>query len=194
MLQTCLKQQKQQEERHESGRTVAILFDKCPEAFFAMLGTLKAGCAFVALDPGAPPSRKRFILHDSRAAAVLTSQAFRDEAGSFSDVPVLAVDEATLLGWPPEPVDLGRQLSPSSVCYCLYTSGTTGTPKGCEITHDNAVQAVLAFQRLFAGRWDASSSRWLQFASFHFDVAVLEQYWTWCPASAAASSSRAASR
>lgn len=56
--------------------------------------------------------------------------------------------------------------------------GTTGTPKGCDITHENAVQAILAFQRIFVGRWD-SESRWLQFASYHFDVSVLEQFWSW---------------
>ncbi|KAI5788368.1 hypothetical protein EDC01DRAFT_617399 [Geopyxis carbonaria] len=69
-------------------------------------------------------------------------------------------------------------LTPDNLSYCLYTSGTTGTPKGCELTHENAVQAMLAFQRLFAGHWDADS-KWLQFASFHFDVSVLEQYWSW---------------
>ncbi|CUS14787.1 unnamed protein product [Tuber aestivum] len=69
-------------------------------------------------------------------------------------------------------------LKPSGLCYCLYTSGTTGTPKGCELTHENAVQAMLAFQRLFSPHWD-SESRFLQFASFHFDVSVLEQFWSW---------------
>jgi non-ribosomal peptide synthetase component F len=69
-------------------------------------------------------------------------------------------------------------LKPSDLCYCLYTSGTTGAPKGCELTHENAVQAMLAFQRLFNGHWDAES-RFLQFASFHFDVSVLEQFWSW---------------
>ncbi|KAG0133500.1 hypothetical protein HOY82DRAFT_640839 [Tuber indicum] len=69
-------------------------------------------------------------------------------------------------------------LKPSDLCYCLYTSGTTGTPKGCELTHENAIQAMLAFQRLFSPHWD-SESRFLQFASFHFDVSVLEQFWSW---------------
>jgi acyl-coenzyme A synthetase/AMP-(fatty) acid ligase len=48
----------------------------------------------------------------------------------------------------------------------------------CEITHENAVQAMLAFSILFSPRWN-ENSRWLQFASFHFDVSVLEQYWSW---------------
>ncbi|KAH7130013.1 hypothetical protein B0J13DRAFT_530084 [Dactylonectria estremocensis] len=71
-----------------------------------------------------------------------------------------------------------QDISPSDTCYCLYTSGTTGTPKGCEITHNNAVEAMMAFQELFKGHWD-TNSRWLQFAALHFDVSVLEQYWSW---------------
>ena len=59
-----------------------------------------------------------------------------------------------------------------------HITGTTGTPKGCEITHENAVQAMLAFQRIFRGHW-SPESKFLQFASFHFDVSVLEQYWSW---------------
>jgi non-ribosomal peptide synthetase component F len=46
------------------------------------------------------------------------------------------------------------------------------------LTHENAVQAMMSFQRLFAGRW-TESSRWLQFASYWFDVSVLEQFWSW---------------
>ncbi|KOS21756.1 Hydroxamate-type ferrichrome siderophore peptide synthetase [Escovopsis weberi] len=78
----------------------------------------------------------------------------------------------------PEPRDLGPEFAPEATCYCLYTSGTTGLPKGCEITHANCVQAMMAFQDLFKGHWQ-SDSRWLQFAALHFDVSVLEQYWSW---------------
>ena len=46
------------------------------------------------------------------------------------------------------------------------------------ITHENTVQAMLAFQRIFQGHWD-EESKFLQFASFHFDVSVLEQFWSW---------------
>lgn len=160
------------------GRTVAVLFDKCPEAFFSILGALKAGCAFVALDPASPPSRKEFILEDSRAAVLLTSKDLEKSMDFSAEIPVMVVDEASLAELDGQTVVFSPDLTPQHTCYCLYTSGTTGTPKGCEITHENAVQAMLAFQRLFAGHWD-ETSKWLQFASFHFDVSVLEQYWSW---------------
>ncbi|KAK3350231.1 non-ribosomal peptide synthetase [Lasiosphaeria hispida] len=159
------------------GDIVAIDFDKCAEAFFSILGILKAGCAFVALDPGAPAARKEFIIRDSEAAVLLTSQE-GSELGYSVLIPVIRIDEDLLAAQSSDPPITDRAVDPADVCYCLYTSGTTGTPKGCEITHDNAVQCMLAFQHIFKGHWE-EDSRWLQFASLHFDVSVLEQYWSW---------------
>jgi amino acid adenylation domain-containing protein len=161
------------------GGIIAICFDKCPEASLAILGILKAGCAYLAIDPSAPISRKQFIMEDSSTTFLLCNQSRKSELQALSGVDVQALDEpGKYHHFSPAQPSLTREIQPVDTCYCLYTSGTTGTPKGCEITHDNAVQAMLAFQRLFSPHWDAHS-RWLQFASFHFDVSVLEQYWSW---------------
>ncbi|KAJ6168553.1 hypothetical protein N7497_001396 [Penicillium chrysogenum] len=161
------------------GGIVGICFDKCPEASMAILGIMKAGCAYLAIDPGAPISRKQFMLEDSGTKILLCNQLKMVELEGLPDIDIQALDEPGLFdGVSTGDISLSRSIQPDDTCYCLYTSGTTGTPKGCEITHDNAVQAMLAFQRLFAGHWD-EESRWLQFASFHFDVSVLEQYWSW---------------
>ncbi|KAJ5102908.1 hypothetical protein N7532_003437 [Penicillium argentinense] len=168
-----------QEKGVTTGAMVAICFDKCPEASIAILGILKAGCAYVAIDPSAPISRKQFILGDSNSKLLLCNSARKADLMELSGVDVQVLDEPGLFGhYSPEQPSLSREIQPDDTCYCLYTSGTTGTPKGCELTHDNAVQAMLAFQRLFSPHWD-EDSRWLQFASFHFDVSVLEQYWSW---------------
>lgn len=160
------------------GGLIGVCFDKCPEASFAMLGILKAGCAFVAIDPSAPSARQTFIVDDSGVQLVLSMSAQSAKFKEDVKVPVLNLDEFETHSFPKSRPQLEKAIDPQDRSYCLYTSGTTGTPKGCELTHENAVQAMLAFQRLFAGHWDVNS-RWLQFASFHFDVSVLEQYWSW---------------
>ncbi|KEF63753.1 uncharacterized protein A1O9_01731 [Exophiala aquamarina CBS 119918] len=157
---------------------VAVCFDKCPEAFYSILGVLKSGCGYLAIDPSAPEARKTFILNDSRCKFVLTTP---DKVHNFPQSPglsIIAVDDEQWRNLPTQKPELAHDINPQDTCYCLYTSGTTGTPKGCLISHDSAVQAMLSFQRIFKGRWE-SQSRWLQFAAFHFDVSVLEQYWSW---------------
>ncbi|EXJ56784.1 hypothetical protein A1O7_07128 [Cladophialophora yegresii CBS 114405] len=161
-----------------AGDLVAVCFDKCPEASFAILGILKAGCGYIAIDPSAPAARKEFILKDSGCNMVLTTEDKVSDFAHLENVSVVAVDNDAWQVLPPGKPKPSREPSPEDTCYCLYTSGTTGTPKGCLISHDSAVQAMLSFQRIFEGRWN-DSSRWLQFASFHFDVSVLEQYWSW---------------
>lgn len=161
------------------GGLIGICFDKCPEAYFSILGILKSGHAYVAIDPTAPLARKQFIINDSGAKTVLCVSDRYDELRQLTGAEVIAMDTFGLLdSISSEPPILSRAIDPQDTCYCLYTSGTTGTPKGCEITHENAVQAMQAFTRLFNPNWN-DDSKWLQFASFHFDVSVLEQYWSW---------------
>lgn len=170
------------------GQIVGICFDKCAEASFAIIGILKAGCAYVALDPTAPIERLKYIAQDSGTQTILTAGKPGQYINGEINCEIVNLDEsAVLTKYLTIPPQLTRDVTPEDVSYCLYTSGTTGTPKGCLITHDSAVQAMYSFQILFANHW-TSDSKWLQFASFHFDVSVLEQFWSWsvgiCVASA----------
>ncbi|ODQ71594.1 hypothetical protein LIPSTDRAFT_4826 [Lipomyces starkeyi NRRL Y-11557] len=156
---------------------IVTCFEKSPEASFAFVGILKAGCSFLAIDVTAPISRKRYIADDSGARCVLTHDRLLNELTAKEiKLPVVSVTSLAVSNAPDTPPSV--HLQPENLCYCLYTSGSTGNPKGCMLTHENAVQGMLAFQRQFKGTW-TKESRFLQFASFHFDVSVLEQFWSW---------------
>ncbi|PPJ55288.1 hypothetical protein CBER1_04278 [Cercospora berteroae] len=160
----------------QPGSIVSVCMSKSPEATFAFIGILKAGCAFLAMDPDLPLARRKFIAEDS-ASQLLFVDAGKTDAELAGAVRNVELTEESLTSLPVTAPPVGL-IDPTSTSYCLYTSGTTGAPKGCEITHENAVQAMLSFQRLFADHW-TSSSRWLQFASYWFDVSVLEHFWSW---------------
>ncbi|KAJ5042323.1 uncharacterized protein L3040_004875 [Drepanopeziza brunnea f. sp. 'multigermtubi'] len=163
----------------EPGQMIAICFDKCAEASFTIIGILKAGCSYVALDPNAPADRSKFIVKDSGAELVVTAGQPGQNLKAVLDCETINLDSADILtSCSSQQPRISRNIMPEDVSYCLYTSGTTGTPKGCLITHENAVQFMLAFSRLFEGHWK-TTSKFLQFASFHFDVSVMEQFWSW---------------
>lgn len=165
-------------ERHGLGSTkpIAICFDKCPEAFVSILAVLKTGSPFCCLDPTAPIDRKRYIIEDAEASAVLCGPSYQNELLQGCQTKIIVVDNLDKLSEFPMPIIIDQQ--DSALCYILYTSGSTGTPKGCKISHKSAVQALISFRTEFEGRYD-SDSRFLAFASFHFDVSILESYFSW---------------
>ncbi len=141
----------------------------------ALFGILKAGCAYVPLDPDYPQERIRWILDDCGAKALI---AAADVTVPPQSPPVLRPNDIDIdMGDGKDaPVSLPRVTS-ADLAYLIYTSGSTGKPKGVCITHGN----VLNF---FAGM-DALIPRdpgdaWLAITSISFDISVLELLWTVC--------------
>ncbi|MEE9381950.1 MAG: MupA/Atu3671 family FMN-dependent luciferase-like monooxygenase [Nannocystaceae bacterium] len=136
----------------------------------ALLGILKAGCAYVPLDPEYPEERTRWVLEDCGAAALIVSAGVSprgDAPRTFFLDEIPHTDKDTIF----------PKVSRTDAAYLIYTSGSTGTPKGVRIDHAN----VLNF---FAGM-DAvvprsGSDTWLAITSISFDISVLEILWTLC--------------
>ncbi|HEX6371570.1 MAG TPA: non-ribosomal peptide synthase/polyketide synthase [Longimicrobium sp.] len=117
---------------------VAMCFERGAEMIVALLGILKAGGAYVALDTALPAERLRYMLRNSRAAALVTRSDLAD-ALPVDAIPVIRVD-TDLVG---ERADDPRiAVRPEHLAYAVYTSGSTGQPKGVGVEHRQIVNYV----------------------------------------------------
>ncbi len=151
---------------------VALLFDRSPEMIVAILGVLKAGGAYLPIEPETPKDRLAYLLGDSGAEAVLTvsSLARSVPAGHTS----LCVDELLLReGSALSSVRPVRRAEPEHLAYVIYTSGSTGKPKGVLIEHRNVVHFILAEKADFGVR---ARDAVLLASSYTFDASI-DQIW-----------------
>jgi len=155
----------------EPGAYVAVCLDRSGELLVAVLGILKAGCAYVPLDATYPAARLADMFSVIQPRALIT-QAAAASALSFVTVPTILIDGDMVLDedpdnlasnharWPTTP-------RPADPVYALFTSGSTGTPKAVAVTHGNLAAICRAWQDAYALSAD---DRHLQMASFSFDV------------------------
>ncbi len=126
-------------------KVVALCLPRGPELIVGMLAVLKAGGAYLPLDPDYPAHRIEFMLRDSAAEVLITRTGIagrlQARGTAPSDCPVLAVDDPgalTALAAQPDS-NLGPCADPASLAYVIYTSGSTGQPKAVMTTHNNVV-------------------------------------------------------
>ncbi|QKY12021.1 non-ribosomal peptide synthase/polyketide synthase [Janthinobacterium lividum] len=150
---------------------VAICAGRGIDMIVAMLGVLKAGAAYVPLDPAYPDQRLAYMLGDCAPAALLVDAALAPRLAAGA-VPVLALQAASLAQQPehnPLAGELGLQ--PGHLAYVIYTSGSTGLPKGVLLEHRQAVNFIHGQSGMLQL---SPADRVLQFASFGFDSSVAE--------------------
>jgi non-ribosomal peptide synthetase-like protein len=157
------------------GDCVGLWFERSLNAYIAVLGILKAGAAYVPLDPDYPAERAGFILSDCKARMLVTSSELASRLGGFNGE-VLALDEREpeIAAQPRDRLDRAESgAMPEDLCYIIYTSGTTGRPKGVEIEHRSAAHLVRVEGRLFQVQ---PHDRVYQGFSLAFDASV-EEVW-----------------
>jgi amino acid adenylation domain-containing protein len=153
---------------------VGLCLERGPELIIGVLAALKAGAAYIPLDPAFPPERLDFLLRDAEAQVLLTQRhlSARLPASHASvvcldgDGPALAQEEADR----PQ-----RRIHPDNLAYIIYTSGSTGRPKGVLVGHRGLTNLVTAQVRAFDIR---PGDRLLQFISPVFDAAQAEIFRT----------------
>ena len=157
----------------KSGDRIALMFDRSPETYVAMLAVMKVNAAYVPLDASFPIERIRFILEDANVSAIVSMSSFAKRLSGppvnkiFLDSEKLAIDaQAT------DPLtDVAPPIEP--LCYIIYTSGTTGNPKGVGIGHASICNFVRVAAELYGY---APGDRIYQGMTIAFDFSV-EEIW-----------------
>ena len=147
------------------GDRVVLLSDRSAQAVIGILAVLKAGAAYLPIDPAVPASRLEFIVGDAAPAAAITTAGLRARLDGF-DLPIIDLDPSAAETGPSAPAPGAR---PDDIAYIIYTSGTTGAPKGVAVTHHNVTQLMSS---LDAGL--PNPGVWPLCHSLAFDVSVWE--------------------
>ncbi|HEU5470232.1 MAG TPA: amino acid adenylation domain-containing protein [Actinophytocola sp.] len=148
---------------------VGLVMTRGPEQIVGMLGTLLAGAAYLPVDADLPAARREFLLRDGKVRYALTNTDWTGE--TFS---VLRLD----CGGPVpdgDPADLEPLpgAGPNDLAYVLYTSGTTGEPKGVMVSHRSAVNVIADCTARFAV---TSADRFFGISAFTFDLSVYDVF------------------
>ncbi|MEZ0109062.1 amino acid adenylation domain-containing protein [Catenulispora sp. EB89] len=152
---------------------VAVCVERSFDLVVALLGVLKAGAAYVPLDPGYPAERLEYMFQDSGASVVLTQESLLGRVRGFGGSVVCLDRDWPLIAALPAQAPRVR-VHPDNLAYVIYTSGSTGRPKGSMNTHRNVVNFLNHMQRLYD--LDGHDTV-LQRTPTSFDVSVWELFW-----------------
>ncbi|WP_379138132.1 amino acid adenylation domain-containing protein [Paenibacillus sp. sgz500958] len=148
---------------------IVLCMERSAKMIVAILGVLKAGAAYVPVDPAAPAERIRFILEDAAASLILTLNSPLQDTSNGCEIIDLDNIYVELSLSPAD--NLAVKVEPSNLAYVIYTSGSTGKPKGVMIEHANVYRLFTETEPLFG--FDEQDV-WTLFHSYAFDFSVWE--------------------
>lgn len=149
-----------------SNNVVGILSNSRLEMVVGMLGILKAGGAYLPIDPKYPEERILYMLEESKANVLVTLTCFEDRANSYEGIRLLLDKEET---YSPSVSNPDLKISPDDLAYIMFTSGTSGNPKGVMVQHINVIHITSWFHHAY----DLTRNKnIIQFTSYNFDPSV----------------------
>ena len=161
----------------ENEDVVSVLIPRCEWMAIASLGVLKAGCAYQPLDPSYPKERLNFMMQDASAKLLIADEELRDIVDEYKGDVLLTKDIEQLPALTEESRSqlsiINCQLKPEGLFIMLYTSGSTGVPKGCQLEHGNLVCFCHWYQRYYELTADSHVAA---YASYGFDACMMDMY------------------
>ena len=149
---------------------VSVLIPRCEWMPIVSLGVVKAGCAYQPLDPTYPSERLNFMMQDAGAKLLIAEEELRPIVDQYQGEVLFTKD---IMSLPTVSAEIGGNSKPDALFIMLYTSGTTGTPKGCQLEHRNLV----AFCEWYHHRFNLTPDcKVTAYASYGFDANMMETY------------------
>lgn len=160
----------------ETDEMIGVMMPRTAYAYAAREGIMKAGSAFMPMAPDYPDDRVRYILENSSAKRLVTTDAIakeRSELFRSANIKVITMEQCAECD---DTSDPENDVKPDNLCYCLYTSGSTGNPKGAMIEHHSLVNFVHHVPVNVQCTCMVDNSKvMLALAALTFDVSVLEE-------------------
>ncbi len=157
----------------KSERVVSILINRSEWMVVASLAALKAGCAYQPLDPSYPAERLNFMMKDANAALLIADEDLRPIVNEYSGPVLLTKELSTLSNSGLSTLSDSGLIRPEDLFILLYTSGSTGVPKGCQLEHRNLV----AFCHWYHRYYDLQAGdKVAAYASYGFDANMMDLY------------------
>ena len=148
---------------------VSVLIPRCEWMAIASLGVLKAGCAYQPLDPTYPKERLNFMMKDAEAKLLIADEELRPIVDEYDGEVLLT----TALAQCTAALQQSTEPTPESLFILLYTSGSTGVPKGCQLTHANLVAFCHWYQHFYNLKPEHNVAA---YASYGFDACMMDMY------------------
>lgn len=156
-----------------SNDLVGVMIERSHWAVISILGILKAGAAYVPIDPGFPEERRNYIIADTQLS-ILVTHSQQDNRSQQGKLNYIEIDQLLNTTSGKNKVhNLSISIPSNSLAYVIYTSGSTGQPKGVLIEHKGICNTILSQKEVFQITAD---SRCTQFFSFSFDASVLDLF------------------
>ncbi len=160
-----------------AGKLVGIYVERSLDLMVSIMGTLKAGGAYLPLDPDFPADRIAFMVEDTKAPVIIAQSHLVPQMPNHESQ-VIEIDGHWETISDNDGGNLEGGSGPDDLAYVIFTSGSTGKPKGVQVEHRNAVNFFEGMDDRVEKPEEGKQGSWLAVTSLSFDISVLELFWT----------------